>query len=302
MGQTTGIQFADSTANGMMGCDGCELWFTRADGTRVRICYAGVATENMLSNGPRKGWPTSFDTPALFPGRIEATARWKDLTGTARPRKPWLDGMPRVIFCDDMGDRWTASLPIDSLAPTLSVIAKSPHIYLFFTKRPDRAATFSQTHRLPENLWLVTTITGAQDARLRALRRAKAAVLGVSYEPILRDAGDAVRRHPWARWWIFGGSSGVEAKMTDLAVIRSGVVACREVGSAAFVKQFGAKPVYSEEIGEPFGPGISGDDEMAMMPGGRLLHRLKLRHPKGGDWNEWHFKDLRVREYPTVTP
>ena len=26
---------------------------------------------------------------------------------------------------------------------------------------------------------------------------------------------------------------------------------------------------------------------------------LKLRHPKGGDWNEWP-ADLRVREFPKV--
>jgi protein gp37 len=279
----TGIQFADSTVNGMAGCDGCELWMTRPDGTRVRICYAGRQTENMLSNGPRKGWPTSFDVPALFPGRIEATARWKDLTGTTRTDKPWLNGMPRVIFCDDMGDRWTASLPLDSLAPTLPSIARSPHIYLFLTKRPDRAAAFSRTVLLPENLWLGTTITSGQDARLRALERSRAARLWVSYEPILADAGDVVRRHREISWWVFGGSSGEEATPTDIGIIERGVAACREVGAAPFVKQIGARPFWREQA-PPFG-----DHPIAFS--------LLPRDRKGGNPMEWR-EALRVREYP----
>lgn len=252
----------------------------------IRICYAGVITDKMLSNGPLKGWPPAFDTPTLFPGRIEATAKWKDLTGTKRDDKPWLDGMPRVIFCDDMGDRWTASLPIDSLAPTLPIIAKAPHIYFFFTKRPDRAAEFSRMHTLPENLWLFTTITGAQDARLRALERAKAARIGVSYEPILGDAADAVRRHPRISMWIFGGASGINPAPTDIAIIRAGVAACRDVEAAPFVKQLGAKPFYLiGQLDEK--PG-----EWSNQP-----KYLRLRDSKGGSWDEWA-DDLRVREYP----
>ena len=296
MGRGTGIQFADDTANGMMGCDGCELWpadpAVRAAHPETRICYAGVQTENILMNGPRKGWPTSFDVPMLFPGRIEKTAAWKDLTGTPRPDKPWLDGMPRVIFCDDMGDRWTKSLPIDSLAPTLPVIAKAPHIYLFFTKRPDRAAEFSREHRLPENLWMVTTITSAQDARLRALQRIKAAMLGVSYEPILGDAVEAIRRHPWVRWWIFGGSSGDNATPTDVVIIRAGVAACREVGSAPFIKQLGSRPRLEHYD-------LSGEAFRRLDAIGWTEHDgpPRLQHLKGGDWSEWE-ENLRVREYP----
>lgn len=289
MGLTTGIQFADSTVNGMMGCDGCELWppspAERAAHPEKRICYAGVATENMLSNGPRKGWPVSFDAPVLFPGRIEATARWKDLTGTTRQDKPWLDDLPRIIFCDDMGDRWTASLPIDSLGPTLPIIAKAPHIYLFLTKRPDRAAEFSRTYRLPENLWLGTTITSGQDARLRAIERADAARRWVSYEPILADAGNVVRRHPSIHWWVFGGSSGASAVPTDLQIIRDGVAACRDVGAAPFVKQLGAHVVCKNDEWD-------GTPQANRWGDGPLLIDRK-----GGAIKEWP-EDLKVREFP----
>jgi protein gp37 len=277
MAITTAIHYADSTVNGMAGCDGCELWQTRPDGSRVKICYAGVMTENKLGQGPLKGWPVSFDVPTLFPGRIEKAARWKDLQGTKRPGRPWLDGLPRIIFCDDMGDRWTASLPIDSLAPTLPAIAASPHIYLFLTKRPDRAATFSRQYRLPDNLWLGTTITSSQDARVRALERARAARLWVSYEPILADAGDIVRRHPDIHWWVFGGPSGSQAVPIHLGIIRRGIEACRDTGAAPFVKQLGR--AYYDDDAE----------------GSR--RRIFLQDRKGGAMDEWP-REIRVREYP----
>src|SRR5438093_12689256 len=43
----------------------------------------------------------------------------------------------------------------------------TPHLNLFLTKRPDRAAAWSRTVRLPENIWIGTSITSPQDARLR---------------------------------------------------------------------------------------------------------------------------------------
>src|SRR5215467_10210005 len=99
MAKGTKIEWADDTVNAEMGCDGCELWDPK---NKVRICYAGLQTERMLSKGPLKGWPPTFDQPKIFPGRIATAARWKDLTGTVRENKPWLNGLPRTIFVNDM--------------------------------------------------------------------------------------------------------------------------------------------------------------------------------------------------------
>jgi len=105
MPKDTNIHWCDSSVNLMMGCDGCELW---REGSRH--CYAGTLT---LRHAGRKGWPESFDRPRLFPERLAGALRWPDLTGTARPGKPWLDGLPRVVFVNDMGDTFTESLPPD---------------------------------------------------------------------------------------------------------------------------------------------------------------------------------------------
>ena len=55
MAKGTKIEWADDTVNAEMGCDGCELWDPK---NQVRICYAGLQTERMLSKGPLKGWPS----------------------------------------------------------------------------------------------------------------------------------------------------------------------------------------------------------------------------------------------------
>jgi protein gp37 len=240
MGQHTAIEWADDTCNPEMGCDGCELWDPKRG---VRICYAGVQTDMRTANGTirRTGWPRSFDRPTIFPGRIAKAAHWPDLTGTERRGKPfdkpWLDGMPRVIFVNDMGDGFTASLPIDWLAPELPIMAASPHRWLFLTKRPDRQRQFAEHHPLPANVWAGTSITTTQDQRLRSLLRTRAAVRWVSYEPILGP----VDWRPWfdrgLNWLVIGGESGAHARPMDLRWLVNTIEQCVAAGVPLFVKQ-----------------------------------------------------------------
>src|SRR5262249_10079569 len=94
-----------------MGCDGCELW-----NEILHSCYAGRLTERFAG---QPGWSDRFDKPKVFLERIDRAIRWPDLTGTTWeahkkiPAKPWLDGYPRTICFNDMGDTFTESLPVD---------------------------------------------------------------------------------------------------------------------------------------------------------------------------------------------
>jgi protein gp37 len=236
----TRIEWADDTVNAEMGCDGCELWDPKR---AIRICYAGRYTEQMLSKGPLKGWPPAFSKPTIFPSRIATAARWKDLTGTAREKKPWLNDLPRIIFVNDMGDTFTASLPDDWLAPELRVIAASPHNWLFLTKRADRQKEFSLRHTLPPNVWAGVSITSPQDQRLRYLMQTRARIRWVSYEPMLAR----VDWRPWLGadgcggldWILVGGASGPDYRnqMMDLRWLGDTVAQCRDAGVPLFVKQ-----------------------------------------------------------------
>jgi protein gp37 len=240
MAKGTKIEWADDTVNAEMGCDGCELWDPK---NKVRICYAGLQTERMLSKGPLKGWPPTFDQPKIFPGRIAAAARWKDLTGTERENKPWLNGLPRTIFVNDMGDTFAASLSIDWLAPELRIMAASPHNWILLTKRADRQREFSLRHTLPGNVWAGVSITSPQDQRLRYLMQTRARTRWVSYEPMLAP----VDWRPWLGgdgrvgldWIIVGGASGpgYQSHMLNLTWLEDTVKQCRDANVALFVKQ-----------------------------------------------------------------
>lgn len=212
MGEVTLISWCDSTCNGEMGCDGCELW----NGLR-HSCYAGILTERQVRNGPRNGWPTAFNVPQVFPRRIDEALEWKDLTGYARPDKPWLNGMPRLIFLDDMGDTFTESLDLYWLRPFLERMERSPHQWLVLTKRPKRAEQFFHECGIPGNFWVGTSVTdqATANARIPALLRIPAKVKFLSCEPML----DEVELRPYLDgldWVIVGGESGVDYRVMDL--------------------------------------------------------------------------------------
>lgn len=288
MGRDTKIQWCDSTVNPVMGCDGCELW----NGS-VRTCYAGVLHGRYHRN---VGYADDFDVPETFPGRMASAARWKPLGRLSeRPEKPWMHGMPRLIFISDMGDALSRSIGFDYLEREVVAVADSGlgrrHRWLWLTKRPKRMADFAAwlepRRPWPMNLWPMTSVTSRSTARRASFLRGvgpPSVVRGISFEPLLEEpdwdyclsptvegpVGDEVLR-PIA-WAIFGGESGAGARTFDVDVLRRGIAACRERGVAPFVKQMGAKPV-------------------ALSVNGRLSDG------HGADWSEWP-EDLRVREMP----
>lgn len=182
MGITTKIDWCDSTLNLMMGCDGCEL--------SGGHCYA---ESHVGRYAGRKGYPAAFRKPELFFERLEPALRWPDLTGTRRPDKPWLDGLPRLVFLNDLGDTFTESLPVDWLWDAVDRMAQSPCCWLILTKRPMRFAAFVDAWRagndqipFPWNIWGGTTVT-ADDRLGRAaiLANVPLAVRFLSLEPLL---------------------------------------------------------------------------------------------------------------------
>ena len=152
----TKIQWCDSTANPTMGCDGCELW-----GPQRRTCYAGLLHTRF--GGVTPGYAPSFAEVTLFPGRMEEAARWSDLTGKKRREKPWLDGLPRLVFISDMSDALCSVVPFEFLRDEIIQNVGSDHgrrhRWMWLTKRPERMAEFfkrlkKQGVRWPDNLWV----------------------------------------------------------------------------------------------------------------------------------------------------
>ena len=302
MGERTAIEWCDSTVNPTPCCTGCELYPDH--------CYA--ARLHKVYDGHNPGWPKSFTEPTYFEGRIKAAARWSDLRGKKRLGKPWLDGMPRLIFVDDMGDpfapfddpAWSPELHL--LHPLLDRIEHSPHIWLLLTKWPDRFAEFAKhAGGLPRNLWGATTVTSQETTwRIGHLLTIDLAVRFLSIEPLLGPVDlskctlpSGASAHPLKvqpghyplsgsvgpiHWIAVGGESGPGARVCNIENIRLVLRQCRESNVRAFVKQLGSRP---------FGKVTSFSGNPCDLRKDRWIF-----HPKGGDPAEWP-EDLRIREF-----
>lgn len=263
-----------------MGCDGCELWNTK---TGVRICYAG--TLHARFGGATTGYAPSFEQVTTFPGRMAEAAHWRDLCGTARKDKPWLNGLPRLIFISDMSDALSSVVTFDYLEREIIAVANSPegkrHRWLWLTKRPERMAALSddlQQKQIgwPDNLWAGTSVTTpATTTRIRSLLRVgdENTIRFLSVEPQWESI-DLTQWLPRLDWVIQGGESGRGASPfhTEWAVdMRQ---QCQEAGVAYFLKQLG---------GVVFAKGT----------------RIKFADGHAGTWAEWP-EQLRVREMPVA--
>jgi protein gp37 len=280
MAKGTKIQWCDDTVNGEMGCDGCELW---APERGVFHCFAGNDTGRKAG---RPGFPASFAEPTLFLERIPAACRWQDLRGTSRPKKPWLDGYPRLIFFNDYGDTFTESLPLGWFDEHVPMMAASPHVWIILTKRPQRLLQWVRQARrpLPLNFWLCVSLTDAASLGrvrhvLEARRELPRHVVGLSVEPLRADLAPLLRRDwpalPGAVSWVkVGGESKqphAPAHPCALEWVR-GLLDFFRGRAAVFVKQLGSHPTLGAS-------------------------RLRFKDGHGGDWREWP-EDLRVREMP----
>lgn len=253
----TKIQWCDDTCNPQMGCDGCELYHPEM---KRNHCYAAAVSHVKAG---LKGFPKRFGEPELYPGRIEKAARRKDLTGQDRPNKPWLNGLPRMIFLDDMGDTFTESLPIYWLMPEIPLMADSAHIWIFLTKRPHRMRLFFEEliGFVPSNFWLGTTVTSqATMWRAHELIQIPNATRFLNLEPLLGQVDVSPFLHK-LDWLIIGGESGPRARPMSLDWVRGISIQAWDT------------PVFIKQLGSANGEG------------------------KGGDMSLWP-EDLRVREMP----
>lgn len=246
MGIQTAIEYADSTVNPVMGCTGCELLKDHCYARRLCNRYAGL-----------KGWPKDFTKPEHFPGRLEKALKWKDLTDTKRPGKPWLDGMPRIVFVNDLSDGWCPRgvSANDWLAHIGLEMEDSPHIWLFLTKWPDRMRRWFDNYKVADNFWLGTTLLRQDDTwRLDELSQIKGGKKWISAEPLLGkidldlilfsdEDGNGLHNLDWSDsvdFVVTGGETGPGARPTRLGDFRSLRDECRAAKVPFFFKSWGA--------------------------------------------------------------
>lgn len=272
----TTIQWTDSTVNPTKGCDGCELW-----NRNRKFCYAGKLTSRFGQSNT--GLADDFDVVELASRRVVEASRWSDCVGKSRSNKPWLSGLPRLIFVGDMADNFSKSVTFDYLHDEVIVSINSTegqrHQWQWLTKRPHRMAAFSKwlekrSIPWPANLWAGTSVTTqSRTTRLGALMKVgdKNTLRFVSVEPQWESI-DLLRWLPRLDWVIQGGQSGSHDHPFALDWADDLREQCREFRVPYFLKQLGS---------------------CVTVKGAKIRdHR-----GHGGEWDKWPAR-LRVRQMP----
>ncbi len=247
-------------------------------------CYAaklhlnkGYSIVNPLRK-PNKGYAPTFEQVTTFSDRMKMAAQWSDLYGEDREGKPWMNGLPRLIFVSDMGDALSRTQDFNFLQEELAWVESEQgqrHIWLWLSKRPQLMAEFAnRIGGLPANVCAMTTVTGRESLkRVDALRAVEAPFRGLSIEPLWNNVADRLDL-TGIDWVIVGGESGARDAVQPFSIewVLDLKALCEEQGVAMFVKQLGRRPTR-----------------------GGVEFSLVDKH--GGDRDEWD-DDLRVREFP----
>jgi protein gp37 len=224
------IEWTNHTFNPWIGCQhvspGCDH------------CYAEVMMDHRYH---RVEWGPHGERKRTSEQYWKQPMRWaKDarLTGQ-RPR----------VFCASLADVWDNKVPSPWRSDLFRLINLTPELdWLLLTKRPEniRKMLPSAIEGLPEwpwpNVWLGTTCEDQEhyDHRWPILRRTRAAVHFISYEPALSPLSlESSRQMPG--WIICGGESGKDARMMDPAWARNLLAECKSSGVAFFMKQMTQK-------------------------------------------------------------
>jgi protein gp37 len=234
MGDTSKIEWTDSTWNPWIGCQhvspGCDH------------CYAESQNAFRKWNGgtwgphaPRKRTSTSnWRKPIIWDADAFAFARGNN-------------GRRRRVFCASLADWLDNKVPRPWRADLCALIERTPRLdWLLLTKRPENFRKFAPPGwhvGLPSNVWFGFTAEDEEHYRRRwpIVAGIRARVRFVSYEPAIGPLGRLqlapIRAVP--DWVICGGESGPKARTMNPQWARDVRDQCAALGSAFFLKQHG---------------------------------------------------------------
>jgi len=203
------------------------------------------ASERLKMNVTEINWTELTWNPASGCKKLSAGCKYCYAHGIAEPKRgtaafpvgfdvmlrPWKLGepakvkRPSLIFTNSMTDMFLDEISDSYRDQILDAMANaSHHRYQVLTKRPEIAARYFATRKVPDYLWLGTTVEHQATAhRIETLKSIDAKVRYVSAEPLLGPiVADLVGIH----WLISGGESGNHLMRpnvcTERALVRRG--------------------------------------------------------------------------------
>lgn len=183
----TKIEWGDKTWNPITGCTKISPGCTH--------CYAESMAKRLRG---RVGYDADDPFGVTFhPERLDEPDHWR------KPSRIFVCSMGD-LFHHDVRDWWREKI--------LQVMIRNPrHTFIILTKRSEQMQDWSVRRFLrmpPPNLWFgVSVETEEYMYRVRHLRQTRAAVLFVSFEPLLGPI-ESLRLIEGLNWVIVGGESG----------------------------------------------------------------------------------------------
>lgn len=223
----TQIEWTDATWNPVAGCSIITSGCTH--------CYAMEMTRRLEAMGVEKysGLTRKSGKRTIWNGMVR-----EDRGSLLIPRR-WRK--PRKIFVNSMSDLFHERVSDEFIFEVWQVMRETPHHnYQILTKRPERMAELL-SHRIGDvlpNVWLGTSIENAEVLdRVEHLRKVRAAIRFVSFEPLINSVGTVDLEH--IHWAIVGGESGASARPIREEWVDEIYTQCLSAGAAFFFKQWG---------------------------------------------------------------
>jgi protein gp37 len=221
------IEWTDATWNPVSGCTiispGCTNCYAMRMAARLQAMGHASYRETTRKSGNRSVWTGKIH---LNDRVLEAPLTWRQ---------------PKLIFVNSMSDLFQDSVPAEYVERVWNVMSQAHwHIFQILTKRPDNMERIVRELELPvlENVWLGTSVESrAYTPRIDNLRKTKAAVRFISFEPLIASVGQTDLSD--IDWAIVGGESGPGARPMDVAWVDEIKQSCDEYETAFFFKQWG---------------------------------------------------------------
>lgn len=221
---------------------------------------------------------------------------------------------PSMIFVNSMSDTFHESLPDEAIDRIMAVIALCPqHKFLVFTKRGRKMRKYfdkpqelfyrwgavagdSLGHGVDDRIHQFIDLAHSGDweewigwpllnlglgvscedrkslSRLDELRKTPTAMRFLSLEPLLEDLGQIDLTG--ISWCIVGGETGPEARPCRVEWIESIIEQCRASGTACFVKQLGARPIWAAAKSSPIEDGAGKNNDPDKWPEGLRVREV----------------------------
>jgi len=167
-----------------------------------KFCYARKLAEDKRGT---LAFPHGFDI-VMKPHKLDEPRRLKG---------------SQLIFVNSMSDLFLDEITDEYRDRVLTVIRECPrHTFQTLTKRPNRAAEYCRSRKLPANLWLGVTAEDQTRAnqRIPLLQQIDAAVRFLSIEPMLSGIELDLRGIGWV---IVGGESGAHLMDPEVCARRA---------------------------------------------------------------------------------